>query len=844
MGPRLLRIFLAACAFLAVRVDAQPLPPFNIEAYRTFLNAHQDMSSADLLALHPVGAFAKSAHVSWATTFYADSIDRNYALTPYEKSLLEAHGFVVTERLSMSAMSAAFRDIYHRDLPLYISSDAILHAFHLSYDALLEDVEVTYLSTRLDSLLRRLHLGISELAVVYQEEPAMGPMLRDVDLYLTVSRALLDETGAVTPVFSETAVPASDLLALVAGEMPAQYPLFGLFPRTIDFSQFTPRGHYTDSKLLQRYFKTLMWLGRTEFWLRAPQLAGPHPDESDIHRQVVDAALIDEAAGLSGAAQILNDIEEVLRFFVGEVDNVSLPALHGLLGEDGIASASDLLDSTTYATFCADLLTKSWAFQQINSQILMSDPLSPEHAQPAAAFLLIGQRFVIDSYVTGDVVFDKIIFEGNKMMRMLPSTLDVLYALGNDAAGQLLVPELDRYHYAENLAALRYLIDSYDATFWQSALYTQWLGAIRALNPPPDRSSLPPGMQSAAWWQMKISTQLASWAQLRHDNLLYAKQSYTSTPTCSYPVVYVEPVPHFFAVVRTLADSAAARFREWSVDGKASPYAAHFFETMRGTLDTLATIAAEELAGQVLSMDEDAFLHRTMNEENEGCMRRYDGWYPRLYYGGFAIPSDRMVVADVHTSPADANGNPVGWVLHAGTGPVNMAVVVAPIPGRGSVAFVGPVLSSYEVVTENFRRLTDEEWQTAYAEPPSSRPSLVNLYLADQQGESRGEGMSLLTSVDAANSASGIPPEYTLYHNYPNPFNASTVISGRLSRAGRVKVMVHDLLGRVVATLADGTMSAGSFSFRFDGSRCASGVYYCSLIADGTKVIRPMVLVK
>ena len=62
---------------------------------------------------------------------------------------------------------------------------------------------------------------------------------------------------------------------------------------------------------------------------------------------------------------------------------------------------------------------------------------------PASAFLLFGQRFVIDSYVTGSVVYDRITFNNEIICRLFPSTLDPMFALGNDAAAQLLKPELD-----------------------------------------------------------------------------------------------------------------------------------------------------------------------------------------------------------------------------------------------------------------------------------------------------------------------------------------------------------------------------------------------------------------
>jgi hypothetical protein len=83
-------------------------------------------------------------------------------------------------------------------------------------------------------------------------------------------------------------------------------------------------------------------------------------------------------------------------------------------------------------------------------------------------------------------------------------------------------------------------------------------------------------------------------------------------------------------------------------------------------------------------------------------------------------------------------------VLHSGTGPINLGVFIAPTATPGdTVAFVGPVMSYYEHVTTNFRRLTDNEWRTLYAQAPSFRPSWVNVYLADNSGNPRGTGLVL-----------------------------------------------------------------------------------------------------
>ena len=66
-------------------------------------------------------------------------------------------------------------------------------------------------------------------------------------------------------------------------------------------------------------------------------------------------------------------------------------------------------------------------------------------------------------------------------------------------------------------------------------------------------------MRTQAWQRKQLQTQLASWSELRHDTILYAKQSFTMVPSCKYPSVYVEPYPEFYAKLASLADMAGRR---------------------------------------------------------------------------------------------------------------------------------------------------------------------------------------------------------------------------------------------------------------------------------------------
>ncbi len=80
---------------------------------------------------------------------------------------------------------------------------------------------------------------------------------------------------------------------------------------------------------------------------------------------------------------------------------------------------------------------------------------------------------------------------------------------------------------------------------------------------------------------------------------------------------------------------------------------------------------------------------------------------------------------------------------------------------------------------------------------------------------------------------------------HPNPFNPRTKISFGLARDGHVSLRVFDIRGRLVATLVNGRVAAGSHDVEFDGDALASGVYLLRLRApDGLDVTRRITLMK
>lgn len=826
---------------------------FSIDAYKQFLQTHQNMEPDQLMQMHPAGNFIADLDLSVTDARYFDSIALKYGLTEHEISLIEQNGFVVSERMKKISFGESFLEIFHNDLPVFVSTDAILHAFHVSYDRILKDAELGFLIEKVKSLLLELHSHQSLLFAKYGANLEMSMMLKDVDVYLTVPLKLFELN--VNPYYAENNQTISELLQLIENEQPSDYELFADTCRIVDWSQFKPRGHYVYDPLdpnptqLPQYFKAMIWLGRTEMYLLAPN-ANPEscaPSFNDVRRQIIDSYLIKELIDLTNAYDDYLEIENTIKIFAGDQDNVTLDNLSYMKNALGFNDANELLDSLAIVEFQDTLKNQSFAYQLILSQILFNDPMSPDSIIPASAFMLFGQRFVIDSYITASVVYDRI---AGGYCRLFPSLLDVLFSIGNSASAQLLIPELNEYHYSTNLAALRYLIDSYDDEFWNANLYSNWLNIIRRLNPPENRTDLPPFMQTAAFWQKKMNTQLASWTELRHDNLLYAKQSYTGGTICSYPYSYVEPFPEFYQTLKDFSVSAANKIQTINFSDPGYQYEiTMYLITLGNVMDTLKIIAEKELNQELLSFGEITFLQNMIYENGTIGSGEipYKGWYPKLFYrddnaatfttlsNPGLMESDHLV-ADMHTIPTDCSGGIHGWVKHVGTGPINLGVFVAPWNDGVQTAFIGPVMSYYEYTTEDFLRLTDQEWNDQYLQS-ALRPEWVNIYLADSTGNSRGNGPTLITSIEENPNSTIIPQSELLISNYPNPFNPTTLIVFTIPydlTNENTELKIYDVKGSLVATLVNQQLAAGNYIVKWEGKNqsnqnVSSGIYFYNI---------------
>src|SRR5262249_55646388 len=148
-----------------------------------------------------------------------------------------------------------------------------------------------------------------------------------------------------------------------------------------------------------------------------------------------------------------------------------------------------------------------------------------------------------------------------------------------------------------------------------------WLGTLRALSTP--AAEAPPVVRSDAWGRRVLASQLASWAELRHDNVLYAKQSYTAGIECSYPDVYVDPYPAVWQRPAKYADLGQALMGSLDLRSVSILRArtAGFFTNLGTVARRLGRIAERQRNGERPSKDDIDFMNQALFEKavDPGC---------------------------------------------------------------------------------------------------------------------------------------------------------------------------------------------------------------------------------
>lgn len=738
-----------------------------------------------------LAAPAYSLPLSLASIQNLQDVESRLPLAENQEALLQENGFVVIPWQGDDIV-APYKTLKEQEVPIFVTSDTLLHLYHIQFNEILKRIEeeefFDYLIDMSQAMLEKSVQDYNGFT-----EPELKEAARRNVAYFTVALHLLqtptegyDEAALEAeieqwnrehPYDQKEFKPVRKVNVSVPGyvqdevneELKNIEEHQGFKPSAIfnsntdgicdspccyyeDYSQYVPRGHYTRSETLKRYFKTMMWYGRIAFLLKGGEGAdcaapgGALIAEADARLATMQASLISAelpnvSVGEDTAQTIWDRIYSVTAFFVGTADDLTpyeyLSAIEKVFGTE--------LDPSLLASDENLLALKAELAQMRSPEIyggsgicMMSPPITKEQLyeclDKTKGMRFMGQRFVPDSYMFQNLVSPAVgMYVGEdepftmKMTqagpaRCFPRGLDVMAVLGSNRAYQILEAEGDTEYqgtdtsYDQQLNELKAEFGEFDVADWNRNLYWAWLYALKPLIKE-FGEGYPTFMQTEAWQDKELNTALASWAELRHDTILYAKQSYTpmatSMPLPPKPVVgYVEPVPEFYA--RMLALTTMTREGLTQLNALSDSELSRL-ESLESILNRLIGIATDELENNELEEADYEFI------------RNFGAELDAIVAGVEAEGKETTVVADVHTDT-----NPPMQVLEEGVGYVDLVLVAYQLPDGRILIGGGPVFSYYEFKQPIAERLTDEQWREMLAQGDApDRPLCTSSFRAE-----------------------------------------------------------------------------------------------------------------
>jgi len=294
--------------------------------------------------------------------------------------------------------------------------------------------------------------------------------------------------------------------------------------------------------------------------------------------------------------------------------------------------------------------------------------------------------------------------EGREV-RGFPRGLDIMALFGSERAKEILQTEGDANYSDFNykFEALSKDIKAMPEDAWYQNLYLNWLYVLQSLLTKPGAGEQT-FMQTQSWQDKSLNTALASWTELRHDTILYVKQSYTMAELgggMAPPVVgYVEPAVQFYNRLLTLTDLTNLGLQKLvpasELDNLKITYSLNEFSDI---IKKLEAISEKELANKALTDEEYYFI------DNFGTTSQ--NLIDQIIGSGEVDPDiyKTTLVADVHTE-----GN-VLKVLEEGVGYLKTLLAAYKLPDGRILVGAGPVFSYYEFKQPMESRLTDEKWR-------------------------------------------------------------------------------------------------------------------------------------
>jgi hypothetical protein len=638
-----------------------------------------------------------------------------FLLSEAHRQRLGQNGFVVspgTEKEFFTLYEKARYD----NLPVFITSDSLLHVYHLLFDKVLRTAEMNYFIPLLRSLNQAMLVETDrqyqQLLGTDWEEAA-----RRTVAFVAIASKLLDPSIEV-PEYARDLVQA-ELALIEAADGIYLSPLFAGLENGEDYTQYIPRGHYTRNDTLKAYFKSMMWYGRMTFRLKTdkPEVGREETRSALLLANALRNAQMDDGPALDAWM----DLYSPTVFFVGRSDDLTV--LQYLEVMDVVHGPEAALSSLVAETKLEEFIQQAYLLPppKILGIVIMD---TDEVEETTKGMRFMGQRFVPDAYIFRELIYRNVGSRDNP--RSLPKGLDIPAAMGSERAYQILdqMGETSYEKYPQQMEKMRTWTAGLTQEDWTETLYNAWLYSFYPLLEVPEEG-YPAFMRSDSWLDKQLNTVLGSWAELKHDTILYAKQVYAELgagpppPPPLPPKGYVEPVPRFFA---RLAALTAMTRNGLESRGLLDELDRQSLETLENLARSLQVMAEKELRGEPLTEEEYTQIRFYGGELENLTMAAADTEMQDPNAPRFLEEEPQAaVIADVATNP-----NPPATVLEEGVGRVNPIYVVVPIIETDGDIYLqvnkGGVFSYYEFPWPIEDRLTDEKWRLMLDEGKAPPP--------------------------------------------------------------------------------------------------------------------------
>lgn len=611
-----------------------------------------------------------------------ENLEQFGSFTPKQLKMLSDNGFLVIPSKEEQLFYIYENNEYLR-IPNFITTDSVLQVYHVFFDYSLRTLEYEYLLSALEQLtVSMLKKSIAQYEGV-QNSLVKAAALKNIAFFAVAQKVLEKELPEGIPEEASRLSKAEyTLVSSKAGF--EKSPIFGF---DMDYSQYTPRGHYTRNHDFERFFKAMMWYGQVPF----PLLEG---DEKNLQLAIpstLQALLI--TCSLFTNSSDKHDIEyweniyDPTVFYVGSADDLTIYHYKDLLLK--IYGNNPDPEIFTDKEKLGKLLDEAKKLPKPQIQAKWTEVNTPVGPQ----FRFMGQRYIPDSEILQKLVVP--------IKRPMPKGLDVMGVLGSDRAHNLLIgfyKEDESWpEYPKEFSALREKFSALPEKTWRSNIYYGWLWVLKSFTGSFGKG-YPSFMTNQAWQDKSLNTALGSWAELRHDTILYGKQSGAEMGGDFPPAStgYVEPNIEAYEKLLWLTKYSRENLKVKQILPADLESRMQAFEDL---LQFLIDCSVKELRNEELTPEEYSriqFYGGTLEHLTSSLAENGLRW--------FEITSDTdknmAVVADVHTTP--------GAYLEEGVGLASQIFVVVPLGGKLYLTR-GAVFSYYEFVSG--KRLTDEEWQ-------------------------------------------------------------------------------------------------------------------------------------